>query len=165
MILTIIALAGLVVLTPFLTRVAGRASGWPLAVAYLAVAGLFTPTAAEVMAGNTPEVTYPWIPSFGVELALRAVGIGVVFTYMAPIIRGLVCVFSTKYLSHGRNTSFYWLMMIFPFSMVALVLSNDLLVLFVCWELTTLASFFLIARSGSPGQATALRTMFFTFIG
>ena len=37
MILTIIALAGLVVLTPFLTRVAGRASGWPLAVAYLAV--------------------------------------------------------------------------------------------------------------------------------
>src|SRR5699024_11144218 len=39
------------------------------------------------------------------------------------------------------------------------------LVLFVCWELTSLASFFLIARSGSPGQAPALRTMFFTFIG
>ena len=165
MILTIIALAGLVVLTPFLTRVAGRASGWPLAVAYLAVAGLFTPTAAEVMAGNTPEVTYPWIPSLGVDLALRADGIGVVFTYIALIIGAVVFVFSTEYLPHGRNTSFYWLMVIFTFSMVALVLSNDLLVLFVCWELTSLASFFLIARSGSPGQAPALRTMFFTFIG
>src|SRR5699024_534807 len=59
----------------------------------------------------------------------------------------------------------YWLMVIFPFPMVALVLSNHLLVLFVCRGLTSLASFFLIARSGSPGQAPALRTMFFTFIG
>jgi multicomponent Na+:H+ antiporter subunit A len=165
MILTIIALAALVVLTPFLTRVAGRASGWPLAAAYLAVAALFTPTAAEVMAGNTPEVSYPWIPSFGVDLALRADGIGVVFTYIALIIGAVVFVYSTSYLPHGRNTSFYWLMVIFTFSMVALVLSNDILMLFVCWELTSLASFFLIARSGSPGQAPALRTMLFTFIG
>lgn len=55
MILTIIALAALVVLTPFLTRLMGRATGWPLAAAYLGVAALFTPTAAEVMAGTTPK--------------------------------------------------------------------------------------------------------------
>lgn len=165
MILTIIALAALVVLTPFITRVSGRASGWPLAAAYLGVAALFTPTAAEVMAGNSPEVSYPWIPTFGVDLALRADGIGVVFTYIALIIGAVVFVYSTKYLAPGRNTSFYWLMVIFTFSMVALVLSNDVVILFVCWELTSLASFFLIARSGSPGQAPALRTMFFTFIG
>ncbi|MGC2939774.1 MULTISPECIES: DUF4040 family protein [unclassified Brevibacterium] len=165
MILTLIALAALVVLTPVLTRLTGRESGWPLAIAYLGVAALFTPTAAEVMAGRNPEVSYPWIPSFGVDLALRADGIGVVFTYIALIIGAVVFVFSTRYLSPGRNTSFYWLMVIFTFSMVALVLSNDVIVLFVCWELTSLASFFLIARSGSPGQAPALRTMFFTFIG
>ncbi|WP_423057359.1 DUF4040 family protein [Brevibacterium linens] len=165
MILTLIALAALVVLTPVLTRFAGRESGWPLAIAYLGVAALFTPTAAEVMTGQNPEVSYPWIPSFGVDLALRADGIGVVFTYIALIIGAVVFVYSTRYLSPGRNTSFYWLMVIFTFSMVALVLTNDVLVLFVCWELTSLASFFLIARSGSPGQAPALRTMFFTFIG
>ncbi|SMX66325.1 DUF4040 family protein [Brevibacterium linens] len=165
MILTLIALAGLVVLTPVLTRFVGRESGWPLAAAYLGVAALFTPTAAEVMAGNNPETSYPWIPSLGVDLALRADGIGVVFTYIALIIGAVVFIYSTRYLSPGRNTSFYWLMVIFTFSMVALVLTNDVLVLFVCWELTSLASFFLIARSGSPGQAPALRTMFFTFIG
>lgn len=165
MILTIISLAVLVILTPFLTRFAGRASGWPLAAAYLGVAALFTPTAAEVMAGTTPEASYPWIPSFGVDLALRADGIGVIFTYIALIIGAVVFVYSTNYLPHGRNTSFYWLMVIFTFSMVALVLSNDIVMLFVCWELTSLASFFLIARSGSPGQAPALRTMLFTFIG
>ena len=165
MILTLIALAALVVLTPLLTRFAGRESGWPLAIAYLGVAALFTPTAAQVMAGNNPETSYPWIPSFGVDLALRADGIGVVFTYIALIIGAVVFIYSTRYLSPGRNTSFYWLMVIFTFSMVALVLTNDVLVLFVCWELTSLASFFLIARSGSPGQAPALRTMFFTFIG
>ncbi|HHX47607.1 MAG TPA: cation:proton antiporter, partial [Brevibacterium sp.] len=123
MILTLIALAALVVLTPVLTRFAGRESGWPLAIAYLGVAALFTPTAAEVMTGQNPEVSYPWIPSFGVDLALRADGIGVVFTYIALIIGAVVFVYSTRYLSPGRNTSFYWLMVIFTFSMVALVLT------------------------------------------
>lgn len=162
---TIIALSVLVFITPLLTRAMGRATGWVLAAAYLGVAALFTPTAAEVMAGSTPDVSFSWIPSLGVELALRADGIGVVFTYIALIIGAIVFVYSTSYLAPERNTSFYWLMVIFTFSMVALVLSNDLIVLFVCWELTSLASFFLIARSGSPGQAPALRTMLFTFVG
>ncbi|RBP64276.1 multisubunit sodium/proton antiporter MrpA subunit /multisubunit sodium/proton antiporter MrpB subunit [Brevibacterium sanguinis] len=165
MIATIIALGALVALTPFLTMLMGRASGWVLGIAYLAVAGLFTPTAAEVMAGGTPEQTYEWIPSLGVDLALRADGLGVVFTFIALIIGAVVFFYSTGYLPKGTNTSFYWLMVIFTFSMVGLVLTNDLLVLFVCWELTSLASFFLIARSGSPGQAPALRTMLMTFIG
>lgn len=166
MILTIIALAALVILTPFLTRLMGRATGWPLAAAYLGVAALFTPTAAEVMAGTTPEVSLPWAPSLGVDMALRADGIGVIFTYIALIIGAIVFVYSTAYLPQGPGTlSFYWLMVVFTFSMVALVLSNDLIVLFICWELTSLASFFLIARSGSPGQAPSLRTLFITFIG
>ncbi|SMX90847.1 DUF4040 family protein [Brevibacterium antiquum] len=165
MILTVVALAALIILTPLITRWLGKSSGWLLAAAYLGVAGLFTPTAAEVMAGATPEVTYQWIPTLGVDLALRADGIGVIFTYIALIIGAIVFVYSTSYLSHGRNTSFYWLMVIFTFSMVMLVLSDNLLVLFVCWELTSLASFFLIARSGSPAQAPSLRTMLITFLG
>ena len=165
MILTVLALAALVVLTPVITRSLGRASGWVLAAAYLGIAGLFTPTAAKVMAGGTPEQSYEWIPALNVDLALRADGIGVIFTYIALIIGAIVLVYSTSYLSQGRNTSFYWLMVIFTFSMVMLVLSNDLLLLFVCWELTSLASFFLIARSGSPAQAPSLRTMLITFIG
>ncbi|SMY03807.1 multisubunit sodium/proton antiporter, MrpA subunit (TC 2.A.63.1)/multisubunit sodium/proton antiporter, MrpB subunit (TC 2.A.63.1) [Brevibacterium sp. 239c] len=165
MILTVVALAALIIVTPIITRWLRRTSGWLLAVAYLAIAALFTPTAAEVMSGSTPEVSFQWIPAFGVDLALRADGIGVIFTFIALIIGAIVFVYSTAYLSPGRNTSFYWLMVIFTFSMVMLVLSNDLLVLFVCWELTSLASFFLIARSGSPGQGPSLRTMFITFIG
>ncbi len=165
MIVTIIALAALVALTPFLTRLMGRSSGWVLGLAYLAVAGLFTPTAAEVMADGAPEQSFDWIPSLGVELALRADGLGVIFTYITLVIGAVVFFYSTGYLPSGPNTSFYWLMVIFTFSMVVLVLSNDLLVLFVCWELTSMASFFLIARSGSPGQGPALRTMLMTFIG
>src|SRR5699024_8173449 len=108
--LTIIALAGLVVLTPFLTRAAGRASGWPLSVAYLAVAGPFTPAAGEVTAGNAPEGTCPWAPRHGVDLAHRAGGNGVVFSYIALIIGAVLFVFSTEYRPHGRNTSFSCLM-------------------------------------------------------
>ncbi|MBR7503910.1 hypothetical protein KCW65_27895, partial [Mycobacterium tuberculosis] len=86
----------------------------PLAAAYLGVAALFTPTAAEVMAGADPEATLPWVPSLGVDLALRADGIGVVFTYIALIIGAIVFVYSTAYLPRGGGeTSFYWLMVVF----------------------------------------------------
>lgn len=158
-------LAVLVVLTPLLTSLLGRAAGWPIGVAYLGAAAAFTPTAAAVVAGEDPTWGFAWVPSLGASLDFRADGIGVVFTYIALVIGAAVLFYSTTYLERGRNLSFYWLMVTFTFSMVALVLTDNLLVLFVCWELTSLASFLLIARSGSNGEAPSLRTMLMTFIG
>ena len=105
------------------------------------------------------------MPALNVELAFRIDGIGVVFTHIALLIGAAVLFYSTHYLDKGRNLSFYWLMVAFTFSMVALVLTNDLVVLFIAWELTSLASFMLIARSGSSGQAPSFRTLLITFVG
>src|SRR5690606_30668872 len=53
----------------------------------------------------------------------------------------------------------------FTASMVGLVLADDLVLLFVTWEMTSIASFLLIARSGRGGQAASMRTLFITFLG
>ncbi|UJH70431.1 proton-conducting transporter membrane subunit [Ornithinimicrobium sp. INDO-MA30-4] len=53
----------------------------------------------------------------------------------------------------------------FTLSMVGLVLADDLILLFGTWELTSLASFLLIARSGYGGELASLRTMIITFVG
>lgn len=163
--LTLALLGVTVLLTPLLTRTLGRQAGWPLAAIYLAAAALLAPTAATVLDGETVAWSRPWIDSLDVSFALRADGLGIVFAAIALVIGAVVFVYSTAYLDPGPNTSFYILMAAFTFSMVGLVLADDLVLLFICWELTSLASFFLIARSGGAGHPASMRTLLMTFVG
>ena len=161
-----LAVCALAVLASFpLTRTLGRHAGWPLAAIYLAAAAVFWPVASRVMAGETVAWSTPWVPDLGLELSLRADGIGVVFTAIALLIGAVVLAYSTAYLSPGRNLTFYLYLVGFTFAMVGLVLADDLILLFLCWELTSLASFLLIARSGYSGEAASMRTLLITFIG
>ena len=64
-----------------------------------------------------------------------------------------------------QHYGFYQLMTLFTVSMLGLVLTDSLILLFICWELTSLASFALIANSGRKAYSSALRTLVVTFIG
>ena len=161
-----LAISAVAVLASFpLTRWLGRAAGWPLAALYLAAAGAFWPAMVDVMGGGTPEWSVAWVPDLGIDLALRADGIGVLFTMIALVIGAVVLVYSTAYLKVGRNLSFYLFMAVFTVSMVGLVLTDDLISLFLFWELTSLASFLLIARSGYSAEGASMRTLLITFLG
>lgn len=153
-----------------LSRTMGRHAGWILAPLYLLAAALFIPAAAPVLTGttnpNATDFSIPWVPGLGVDFAFHTDGIGVLFTFIATVIGAIVFLYATKYLTDEENhTSFYLVMTIFTLAMVSLVLTNDLVVLFISWELTSLASFLLIARSGTGGQEASLRTLLITFIG
>ena len=163
--LTLVLLGVVVALTPLLTRALGRRAGWPLAVAYLGAAALLVPVARAVLGGEAPSWSREWMPSLGVSLALRADGLGIVFAAIALLVGAVVFAYSTAYLGEGRQTSFYWLMTTFTLAMVGLVLADDLVVLFICWELTSLASFLLIARSGTSGEGASMRTLLITGVG
>ena len=152
-------------LTPAITARLGRHAGWVLAAGYLAATAAFLPAVRAALDGAPLEWTRPWIPGLGVELAFRADGIGVVFTLIALLVGAAVLAYSTGYLGRGRQLSFYWLMCTFTLAMTGLVLTDDLLVLFLCWEVTSLASFLLIARSGTTAEAPSMRTLLLTFLG
>lgn len=147
------------------TRFWGRDAGYPLAAIYLLAAVAFYPSAAAVMRGDESTYSIPWVSALNVNFALQADGIGVVFTFIALLIGAVVFVYSARYLEDGRNLSFYLTMCAFTLSMVGLVLADDMILLFVSWELTSLASFLLIARSGYGGELASLRTLTITFIG
>lgn len=163
--LSVIALGVTLALTPAATRLLGRATGWALAAVYVAVAALLVPVAADVWAGQNPSWSVAWFPALGVRFALAADGLGIVFAMLALLIGAVVMVYSARYLAVGRQLSFYLVMVMFTLSMTGLVFAADLLLLFLCWELTSLASFLLIARSGKPGQSASMRTLFITFVG
>lgn len=162
---TLLLLAAAVVVTPVLTRLLGRNTGWPLAALYLGAWVVLLPAIRAVLAGDTPTWSVPWVPELGVALAFRADGLGVVFASIALLIGAVVLVYAAEYLPKGRQLGFYLVMATFTLSMLALVLADDLVVLFIAWELTSLASFLLIAQAGNAGEAASMRTLLLTFIG
>lgn len=159
------ALATVPVLVVPLTSALGRRAGWPLALIFLALAAATVPSARVVLGGDEITQSVAWLPALDVNLALRMDGLGLVFVMIALVIGAVVFLYSTEYLDRGRQLGFYLWMTTFAFGMVGLVLADDLILLFACWEVTSLASFLLIARSGHGGESASTRTLFMTFVG
>ncbi|WP_431860714.1 DUF4040 family protein [Micrococcus terreus] len=165
--LTLTLLAVGLVLTPVLCRLLGRNAGWPLAVVYLGAAALYWPALSAGPGTDAADVSVPWVTlgELTVHASFSADPIASVFTLIALLIGAVVLIYSTRYLEPGPNLSFYLGMALFTLAMVGLVTADDLIVLFLCWELTSLASFLLIARSGQGAFAPSMRTLLITFVG
>ncbi|MGB5952897.1 MAG: proton-conducting transporter membrane subunit, partial [Ornithinimicrobium sp.] len=163
--ITILVLVAAVAVSPVCCRFLGRNAGYPLAAIYLLAAVTFLPPTRAVVAGDEYTYSVSWVETLDVNFALQADGVGVIFTFIALLIGAVVFVYSARYLDAGRNLSFYLTMCAFTLSMVGLVLADDMVLLFIFWELTSLASFLLIARSGYGGELASLRTLLITFLG
>lgn len=163
--IVLVAATGLLVaLAPLLAVTLGPRAGWPLA------AGLAACTAGAISlwaAGDGVAITQSvaWIPSLDVAFALRMDGLGLLFTVLVLGVGALVMLYSASYVTERRPWDFYVLMVLFAAAMLVLVLADDLVLLFVAWELTTLCSYFLILRSGPAAVAPATRTLLVTAMG
>ncbi|HSP52133.1 MAG TPA: DUF4040 family protein [Cryobacterium sp.] len=144
-----------------LGRRLGRNIGFFLAIPLLAAAGLLVLASAD---GPATEV-WPWMSTIGVSFALRLDGLGLFFGLLVTVIGAGVMLYAARYLGRGVHTGFYVLMTAFALAMLVLVLADDVVLLFVAWEATTLCSFFLIARSGAHAREPAIRTLMVTALG
>lgn len=181
--LFVIALvAGALALAPVLVRLLGRLAGWPIAAVFLIAAGILGKEAGAVFHGRPVTYSVTWIPGFlsgsdagmgggsalgtDLEFALRADALSIMFALLALVIGAVVFIYSAAYLHHPKgNQSFYIIMTAFMLSVLMLVLADDVFLLFLSWELVSIASFLLIARAGSGGEAGSQRTLILTFIG
>ncbi|GAA1093221.1 DUF4040 family protein [Nocardiopsis metallicus] len=166
LLLLLLVLAAAVFATFPLHRALGRAAGWPLALVLLASTGLVLAQAPQVLGAGTPiEFAKPWMPEIGVELRLRMDGVGWLFTLLVNGVGALILAYSARYFPPGPRLGFYALMTFFALAMTGLVMADDVVLLFVFWELTTVASFLLIGTSGRSGNAPAIRALLTTVVG
>ncbi|MCK2184818.1 monovalent cation/H+ antiporter subunit A [Halomonas getboli] len=95
--------------------------------------------------GETLRFAVDWIPSLGLELAFRLDGLSVLFNLLILGIGLLIVLYAHYYLApeepYGR---FYAYLILFMASMVGIVMADNLLLLWLFWELTSLSSFLLI---------------------
>src|SRR5690606_34529146 len=88
---------------------------------------------------------YPWVSSLGVDLDFHLDGLSLLFSLLITGIGSLVFLYASAYLKgHRYLDRFFGYLSLFMAAMLGLVLSDNVLLLFIFWELTSISSFFLI---------------------
>jgi multicomponent Na+:H+ antiporter subunit A len=164
-----VVLAGFAVapVAPFLVR-SGRAAGWILAILpailFISLAG----TVPQIAAGQKLLFQYDWLPELGVSLSLCLDGLSLLFSLLVTGVGALVCLYSPSYLSgHPDLGKFASSLFLFMGSMLGLVLADDLIALFMFWELTSIASYLLIGfdHGREAARKSALQALLVTGLG
>ncbi|MEX2483248.1 MAG: hydrogen gas-evolving membrane-bound hydrogenase subunit E [Brumimicrobium sp.] len=100
----------------------------------------------DISNGEIIRFSTEWVPSLGVNLDFQMDGLALLFTLLITGIGTLVFFYSKEYLKgNDKLLRFYIYLSIFMGSMLGLVTSNNLLGLFIFWELTSISSYFLIS--------------------
>lgn len=129
-----------------LGRVLGRRVGWvAFAFPCLSTAALLW-LAVQPGAPESRVIEWSWIPSLGINLAFLPDGLALFFGLVVSGMGVLVFWYANFYLDKptAHPGRFYAYLTLFMAAMLGTVLANNLMLLFVFWELTGIASFLLI---------------------
>lgn len=124
----------------------GARVGWMALLFPLVSTGALLALAAHTQLPGRQVIEWPWVPSLGISLSFVVDGLSLFFGLVVSGMGCLIFFYAIQYLDdhfehHGR---FYCYLLLFMAAMLGTVFSNNLLLLFVFWELTGLASFLLI---------------------
>lgn len=140
-------------------------SGWILALLPLGLFLYFASFTNRIASGEVVMVSYPWIPSYGVNLSFFIDGLSLIFALLISGIGTLVVVYAGGYMAgHHQLGRFYTYILMFMASMLGLVLADNIITLFVFWELTSLSSYLLIGfnHNQEKSRASALQALLVT---
>ncbi|MGP9819718.1 hydrogen gas-evolving membrane-bound hydrogenase subunit E [Salinarimonas sp. NSM] len=161
----LVALAGSIA-APFVVARAG-ALGGPLAAALPAAlfAWFFTQIGPV---GSAPIVeVVPWVPSLGIDLTFRLDGFSLLFALLITGIGALVVLYAASYMAAKpafARAQFLFYILLFMTAMLATVTADNLVALFVFWEMTSLLSFLLVGFQSEDAKArkAALQSLLVT---
>ncbi|BDZ41618.1 monovalent cation/H+ antiporter subunit A [Paraoerskovia sediminicola] len=148
MLLLLVAHLLMALAAPLLVSVLHRRAFWVMALAPASAAAYALAHTPQVMAGDFPTESVAWVPSLGLELAFRLDTLSWFMLLLVGGVGALVLVYCSAYFSRTAAglRRFGAVLTAFAGTMVGLVTADDLLLLFVFWELTTVFSYLLISH-------------------
>ncbi|MCZ2846679.1 Na+/H+ antiporter subunit A [Modestobacter sp. VKM Ac-2978] len=154
---------------PLLVRWWGRQAFLALALVPATAFGWAMTRLGTVVGGGEVRETLSWIPALDLQIALRLDALALTFAALVTGVGALVLVYCARYFEPNDEGvgRFAAVMTAFAGSMLGLVLADDVLVLYVFWELTTVFSFLLIGGSGAKlaGRRAASQALLLTTAG
>jgi multicomponent Na+:H+ antiporter subunit A len=143
-------------------------TGWFVLIVPLLVFIYLLTFIPRISMGNTYTATMQWLPAYDINFTTFVDGLSLVFGLLIAGIGALVILYSIYYMSKHREAlhHFYVYLLLFMGAMLGLVFSDNIFVLYVFWEMTSVSSFLLIAywyereRSRYGAQKSMLITIF-----
>ena len=136
------------VIVPFLFKKWRKIhTGWFVLIVPLLIFGYFAARLPFDPASDPVTESVSWIPRLGIHFTLYLDGLTLLLALIISGIGFLVVLYSIFYMSKEREAlhNFYIYLLCFMGAMLGLVLSDNLLVLYTFWEITSISSFLLIA--------------------
>lgn len=144
-------------------------TGWLMLPAPVFLFGYMLSLIPVIREQGPQQGAISWMPSLGVDFDVYADGLGILFALLITGIGSLVVLYSIYYLDKNKEklTHFYVYLMLFMGAMLGLVLSDNAMVLYGFWELTSISSFLLIAfwHERERSRYGALKSLVITVIG
>jgi multicomponent Na+:H+ antiporter subunit A len=169
------ALHVVLVLTPFVVLpLAGWAANrgaraaMALALVPAALTVYFVWLFARVVASGPFTVAVPWAPGLDLALSFRFDGLGLLFAILIAGIGTLIVAYAASYLEGKRHAGrFQIFLFAFMGSMLGLVLTDNVVALYLFWELTGITSYFLIGfdHERDAARRAALQALIVTAAG
>jgi len=169
MLALITAFFAVALIAPWLFARLGRSAFYLVSLVPLAGLGYSIWVAPQVLADRPVGENLSWLPQLGMDIALRMDALSWIMTLLVTGVGFLVFVYSARYFeaadpSIGR---FAGTLLAFAGSMYGLVIADDLLVIYIFWEGTTVFSYLLIghAVNRKPARQAALQSLIVTTFG
>ena len=143
-------------------------SGWLITLLPLGLTVYLGTYLTHIANGETFHAAYAWVPSLGVDLAFYLDGLSLLFALIITGIGALVIIDGGGYLKGDPQLGrFYAYILIFMGAMLGVVLANNLITLFVFWELTSISSYLLIGfkHDKADSRQAALQALLVTGSG
>jgi multicomponent Na+:H+ antiporter subunit A len=157
------------VAAPWLVRWWGRQAFVVLALLPAAGFAWVMTRIGSVTDGGDVRESVPWVPGLDLEVALRLDALALTLAALVTGVGALVLLYCARYFDpvDEGNARFAAQLTAFAGSMLGLVVADDLLLLYVFWELTTVFSYLLIGGSGTrlPARRAASQALVLTTAG
>lgn len=152
---------------PSVDRVMGGPAGW-ISIAFPTILFLYFLGLLPEIAQGPQVYGFDWVPSLGVQLSVLLDGLSMTFALLITGIGAAVTLYSVRYLGdHPDYPRFVSYLLMFMVGMLGLVLADNLIMLFVFWEITTIASYLLIGfnADSAASRRSALQALLVTGTG
>ncbi len=171
MLTVLVAHAVATAVAPLLVARWGRLAFYPLALVPLGSliwVGLNWPTG-----GSVPTVHIPWVPELAMDVTLRFDSLAAIMSVLVLAIGALVLFYCAEYFHHHegriekRLPSFAAELVAFSGAMFGLVISDNMLLLYIFWETTTVLSFLLVGHYAerATSRRAATQALLVTTLG
>lgn len=128
--------------------------------------GLLLTQAREVFNGAVITQSWTWLPQLGIDFSFRLDALGLLFALLISGIGTLIYIYAYFYLGPKNSLNkLYLLLMLFMAAMLGISLSNNLILLLVFWELTSISSFLLVGYWSNYDAAQRGSRMALTITG